>query len=76
MNAWGKVNKPPKGEKVLFMSDTKSFLSKSIGWQIPGTDRNDRWALVVEKDGTISYIEKESDFKQVSVSYTEGMGVD
>lgn len=68
MNAWGKVNGLSKDSKVLFMSDTKSFLSKDLGWEIGNTGRNDRWAMVIEKDGTVSYVEKEPDFKQVTVS--------
>lgn len=68
MNAWGKVNGLKGDSKVLFMADTKSFLSKDLGWEIGNTGRNDRWAMVIEKDGTVSYVEKEKDFKQVTVS--------
>lgn len=32
-------------------------------------DRNGRWAMVVEKDGTISYSETETSPGQVTVSY-------
>lgn len=31
-------------------------------------DRNGRWALIIEKDGTISYAENESNPSQVTVS--------
>jgi alkyl hydroperoxide reductase 1 len=55
MNAWGKVNGATKDSKVLFMSDTKSFFSKNHGWQAGMGDRNGRWAMVIEKDGTVSY---------------------
>lgn len=68
MNAWGKVNGLKSESKVLFMADTKSFFSKDLGWSLGDTGRNDRWAMVIEKDGTISYLEKEKDFKQVTVS--------
>lgn len=68
MNAWGKVNGVKGDSKILFMGDTKTFLSKDLGWEIGNTGRNDRWALVIEKDGTVSYVEKEPDFKQVTVS--------
>jgi len=67
MNAWGKVNKV-KGDDILFLSDTKSFFSKNHGWAAGMGDRNGRWAIVVDKDGTISYAENESSPSQVTVS--------
>ena len=33
-------------------------------------ERNGRWAIVVEKDGTISYAENESNPVEVTVSMT------
>lgn len=50
------------------MSDTKTFFSKNYGWAAGMGDRNGRWAMVVEKDGTISYAENESNPGQVTVS--------
>lgn len=51
-----------------FLSDDKTFFSKNYGWQAGMGDRNGRWALVIEKDGTISYAENESNPSQVTVS--------
>ncbi|KAF1809160.1 Redoxin [Eremomyces bilateralis CBS 781.70] len=65
MNAWGKVNKI-KSDNILLLSDTKTFFSKEHGWMLG--DRNGRWAMVVEKDGTISYAETETSPGQVTVS--------
>jgi len=55
-------------EKILFLSDTKTQYSKQIGWQAGMGERNGRWAMIIEKDGTISYAEKEQDPRQVTVS--------
>jgi len=70
MNAWGKVNKV-SGDDILFLSDTKSFFSKNYGWAAGMGDRNGRWAMVVDKDGTIKYAEVESSPGQVTVSGAE-----
>jgi len=51
----------------LFLSDTKSFFAKNHAWTIPGTDRNARWAIVIEKDGSVSYVGNET-AKGVTVS--------
>lgn len=83
MNAWGKVNKAA-GKPIVrwtrrlsnhgtnmwqyFLSDTKTFFSKNYGWAAGMGDRNGRWAMVVEKDGTVSYAENESNPGQVTVS--------
>ena len=40
------------------MSDSKTFLSKQIGWM--RGERNARYAMVIEKDGTISYAETDA----------------
>ncbi|KAF2083589.1 AhpC/TSA family protein-like protein [Saccharata proteae CBS 121410] len=72
MNAWGKVNKAG-GKDILFLSDTKTFFSKNHGWAAGMGDRNGRWAMVVEKDGTISYAENESNPSQVTVSGAEAV---
>lgn len=53
------------------MADTKTFFSKQVGWMAGVGDRNGRWAMIIEKDGTISYAEKESDMRTVSV----GLGI-
>jgi len=50
------------------MSDTKSFFSKNYGWEAGMGDRNGRWAMVIDKDGSIVYAENEKDPRQVSVS--------
>jgi hypothetical protein len=51
----------------IFLSDTKSFFAKNHAWILEGTDRNARWAIVVEKDGSISYVGNEPG-KGVTVS--------
>jgi hypothetical protein len=44
----------------LLLSDTKTYFSKEHAWQAPGdSGRNARWAIVIEKDGTVSYAEVE-----------------
>lgn len=68
MSAWGKVNGVKGDSKILFMSDTKTFFSKAHGWEAGMGDRNGRWAMIVEKDGTVSYAENESNPRQVTVS--------
>jgi len=67
MCAWGKVNKIANDD-ILMLSDTKSFFSKNHGWAAGMGDRNGRWAMVIEKDGTISYAENEQSPSQVTVS--------
>ena len=67
MSAWGKVNGVKDTEKILFLSDTKTGYSKQIGWMAGMGDRNGRWAMVIEKDGTISYAEQEDDPRKVTV---------
>ena len=49
------------------MSDTKTFFSKNYGWSGLG-ERNGRWAMVIEKDGTVSYAEVEQSPREVKVS--------
>jgi alkyl hydroperoxide reductase 1 len=66
MNAWGKVNGCTKDSKTLFMSD--SSFSKNHGWDAGMGDRNGRWAMIIEKDGTVSYAENEASPKDVEVS--------
>ncbi|KAF2666319.1 Redoxin [Microthyrium microscopicum] len=56
MNAWGKVNKVTNDD-VLFLGDTKSKFAENHAWTMG--ERNGRWAIVIEKDGSISYAEKE-----------------
>lgn len=68
MSAWGKVNGIKDSEKILFLSDSKTKYSQQIGWMAGMADRNGRWAMIIEKDGTISYAEKEQDPRQVTVS--------
>jgi len=68
MSAWGKVNGVKGDAKTLFMSDTKTFFSKEYGWAAGMGDRNGRWAMIIEKDGSVSYAENEKDPRQVTVS--------
>lgn len=76
MSAWGKVNGVKQDSKILFMSDTKTFFSKAHGWEAGMGDRNGRWAMIVEKDGTVSYAENESNPRQVTVSTLESLCID
>ena len=57
--------------KIKFMSDSKTMFSKQIGWMAGVGDRNGRYAMVIEKDGTISYAERETSPREVSVSLQE-----
>jgi len=66
MNAWAKVNKVQRDD-ILFLADTKTQFAKNYGYTA-GPDRNGRFAVIVEKDGTISYIENEPSPSGVSVS--------
>lgn len=50
------------------LSDTKTFFSKNYGWAAGMGDRNGRWAMVIEKDGTVSYAENEASPREVNVS--------
>lgn len=54
--------------KILFLSDTKTYFAKQIGWTAGVGDRNGRWAMIIEKDGTVSYAEKEQSPRDVTVS--------
>ncbi|KAE9978997.1 hypothetical protein EG328_001126 [Venturia inaequalis] len=72
MQAWGKVNKVT-GDDILFLSDTKTFFSKNYGWDAGAGDRNGRWAMVIDKDGTITYAEVEPSPGQVTVSGAEAV---
>ena len=71
MNAWGKVNRV-KGDDLLFLSDTKTGFSKNYGWAA-SPDRNGRWAMIIESDGTIKYAEVEKGPGQVDVSSAEAV---
>lgn len=72
MAAWGKVNGvKPNDDSFLMMSDTASFFSKDYGWAAGMGDRNGRWAMVIDKDGSIKYAENESDPTKVTVSGVE-----
>lgn len=73
MSAWAKVNGVKGDSKVVFMSDTKSFFAKNHGWEAGMGGRNGRWAMVVEKDGKVSYAENESNPRQVTVSGAEAV---
>ncbi|EMF17339.1 peroxiredoxin-2D [Sphaerulina musiva SO2202] len=68
MSAWGKVNGAKEDTKVLFMSDTKTFFSKNYGWSAGMGDRNGRWVMVIERDGTVSVADVEENGRQVTVS--------
>lgn len=73
MNAWGKVNGVQESGKIRFMSDSKTFFSKEHGWMAGAGERNGRWAMIVEKDGTVSYAESEKSPKEVTVSGAEAV---
>lgn len=68
MAAWGKVNGVGDSDRILFMSDSKTFFSKEHGWMAGMGDRNGRWAMIIEKDGTVSYAQSEKSPREVSVS--------
>ena len=68
MCAWGKVNNIPTNDDIVMLSDTKTFFSKEHGWAAGMGDRNGRWAMIIEKDGTVSYAENEKSPAQVDVS--------
>ena len=74
MSAWGKVNGVKGDSKILFMSDTKTYFSKAHGWEAGMGDRNGRWAMIVEKDGTVSYAENEKSPREVNVSVSMYFG--
>lgn len=72
MSAWGKVNSvKANDETFLLMGDTKSKFSEKHGWAAGMGDRNGRWAMVIDKDGTIKYAENEQDPTKVTVSSVE-----
>jgi len=58
------------GTMQLFLSDTKSFFSKNYGWPAGMGERNGRWAMVIDKDGTVTYADNESNPSQVTVRTT------
>lgn len=62
------VNGAKEDTKVLFMSDTKTFFSKNYGWSAGMGDRNGRWVMVIERDGTVSVADVEENGRQVTVS--------
>jgi len=68
MNAWGKINGVKGDDKIMFMSDSKSHFSHNHGWDAGMGDRNGRWAMVIEKDGKVSYAENEKNPREVTVS--------
>lgn len=53
------------------LSDTKTGFSKEHGWMAGMGDRTGRWAMIVEKDGSISYAENEQSPANVEVSLPE-----
>ena len=57
--AWAKVNGVDGDSKIKFMCDKEQY-SKKIDWMAGMGDRNARWAMIIEKDGTISYAERET----------------
>lgn len=67
MAAWGKVNGAKEDSKIRFMSDTKSFFSKNHGWDAGMGDRNGRWVMVIEKDGTVALADAEEGPGKVTV---------
>jgi len=71
MNAWAKVNKV-KRDDILFVADTKTQFGENHGF-VANPQRNGRFAVIVEKDGTVSYIENEPKGGQVTVSGVEAV---
>jgi alkyl hydroperoxide reductase 1 len=74
MSAWARVNGVDQNKKIYFMSDTKTEFSKNYAWQAGMGDRTGRWAMIIEKDGTISYAENESSPREVKVSGSADIG--
>lgn len=73
MAAWGKVNGVGDSNRILFMSDSKTFFSKEHAWMAGVGDRNGRWAMIIERDGTVSYAESEKSPREVTVSGAEAI---
>lgn len=57
----------PKDD-IIMLSDTKTKFSEKYGWPAGMGDRNGRWAMIIEKDGSISYAENEKSPREVTVS--------
>lgn len=53
------------------MSDTSTTFSKDHAW-LAGTERTGRYAILIEKDGTISYSDVDSQPGNVEVCNTPG----
>ncbi|TGZ82449.1 Redoxin [Ascodesmis nigricans] len=56
MNAWSKAN-GIKNDEILFLEDPEAKFAKSIGWTMG--PRTARFAVLVDKDGTILYAGKD-----------------
>ncbi|KAL1849275.1 peroxiredoxin type-2 [Paecilomyces lecythidis] len=69
MSAWGKANHI-KNNDIYLLCDPGLQFSKKLGWT--SGDRTARYALIIEKDGTISYAEKEPG-KDITVSSAEAV---
>ncbi|KAJ9216628.1 hypothetical protein DTO166G4_1844 [Paecilomyces variotii] len=69
MSAWGKANHI-MNDDIFFLCDPGLQFSKKLGWT--SGDRTMRYALIIEKDGTISYAEKETT-QEVTVSSAEAV---
>ncbi|KAM5460338.1 peroxiredoxin type-2 [Microsporum canis] len=65
MSAWGKANNVT-GDDILFLSDSGSKFSKSLGWTVHD-DRTARYAIVIDH-GKVTYAEKEASPPALSVS--------
>ena len=57
------------------LSDSKTFFSKNHGWMAGMGDRTGRWAMVIEKDGSISYAENEQSPANVDVSLPDSLTI-
>lgn len=52
---------------LILVPDTKSFFSKNHGWDAGMGERNGRWVMVIEKDGTVSVADAEEGPGKVTV---------
>ncbi|KAL5408479.1 hypothetical protein PMIN06_011605 [Paraphaeosphaeria minitans] len=66
MSAWGKVNRVERTE-ILFMGDTKSWFSKKHVSDAGRGNQNGKWAMVIDRDGTVKYADDKEEPTEVTV---------